>query len=314
MTELGTSIRRRRGRRRARARTAVGGRGKGPPGAARRSSRRFPRGLEGRPGRLALAVVLAALGGGALGHRFATTRLFPPGESPAALQGVPSLAGVSLAEAIAALADSGLAVERVDSVRHPVAPAGSVLGQRPLPGRSALPGSGVRVTVSVGPDTGVVPNVTRLAGERAVRVLEAGGFRVAVDTLESDRPAGEVLGLEPPPGAAVALPAVARLRLSRGPPTFPMPDLLGTSALEVRAAVAALGLDLAATDVRYSLLHVGRVFGQDPAPGEAVQRGAEVRVVVGRRLTRRALEAASDSASDPAARSAAPAAPTGPGP
>ena len=243
-------------------------------------------GAGGRLRRVALGLVVAGVGL-ASGYLIATTRFFPPGEAPPKLQGVPGLAGRSLESATALLADSGLVVGQVDSVRHPVAVAGTVIGQSPLPGRTALQRAPVRVAVSLGPEIRSVPDVTRLHEGRATLVLEAGGFVVEVDTIESGTPAGRVIGIEPVPGTELALPGTVRLGVSSGPPTFPMPDLSGVRAQEALTALASLGLVLSAMETRYSILNVNTVFGQYPDPYMPVELGTAVRLIVGEEMTRR---------------------------
>ncbi|MXW17843.1 MAG: PASTA domain-containing protein [Gemmatimonadetes bacterium] len=239
--------------------------------------------LKRRPGTPVLALILAAIGLGS-GYFVSTTWLFPSPEPPPAPQGVPDLRGSPLAGAMALLADSGLTAGRVDSIRHPLAPAGSVIGQNPLPGRTALPGAEVHVTMSMGPEIRSVPDVTRLRGERAAATLEAGGFLVQVDTVESQAPAGRIVAIDPPPGTETTMPGSVRLQVSQGPPTFPMPSLLGFGELEARSLLAALGLTVSEIDRRYSILNVNRVFGQNPAPSANVGAGTRVRLIVGQSM------------------------------
>ena len=215
-----------------------------------------------------------------------TTLVFPSPEPPPGLQGVPDLRGTSAQQALALLADSGLLRGRVDSVRHPVAPAGLVIGQSPLPGRTALPGAEVRVTMSLGPEIRPVPDVTRLRGVRAAAALHAGGFVVQVDTVESEMPAGRVVAIEPAPGTEIAMPGSVRLAVSRGPPTFPMPELSGFDEYEARLLLDALGLVLKKVDKRYSILNVNRVFGQYPEANAEVQTGTGVHLVIGESILR----------------------------
>ena len=230
-----------------------------------------------------MVLLVAGTGLGA-GYAVSTTWLFPSPEPPPALQGVPELRGSPVADAVALLADSGLAAGRVDSIRHPVAPAGMVIGQDPLPGRTALPGAEVRVTMSIGPEIRSVPDVTRLRGGRAVATLEAGGFVVQVDSVESDRPAGQIVGIEPPPGTETTMPGSVWLAVSLGPPTFPMPNLLGYGENEARSFLYALGLTVMEVDRRYSILNVNSVFGQDPEPNANVGVGTRVRLIVGQSM------------------------------
>lgn len=239
--------------------------------------------LKRRPGTAAIALILAVIGVGS-GYAVSTTWFFPSPDPPPALQGVPELRGGHLAGALAMLADSGLTAGPVDSIRHPLAPAGLVIGQDPLPGRTALPGAAVRVTMSMGPEIRSVPDVTRLGGERAAATLEAGGFEVRVDTVDSDSPAGRIVAIDPPPGTETTMPGSVTLQVSQGPPTFPMPSLLGYGEYEARSLLAALGLRVSAVERRYSILNVNRIFGQIPEPNTDVGSGTHVRLIVGQSM------------------------------
>lgn len=220
----------------------------------------------------------------AAGYGVATIWLFPSPEPPPAQQGVPDLRGSLMSGALALLADSGLTAGRVDSIRHPGAPAGMVIGQNPLPGRTALAGAEVRVTMSIGPEIRSIPDVTRLRGARAVATLEAGGFLVQVDTVRSSSPAGQIVTIDPPPGTETTMPGSVRLQVSLGPPTFPMPNLLGYGEMQARSLLNALGLSVSEVDKRYSILNVNRVFGQNPEPNVDVRSGTRVRLVVGQSM------------------------------
>lgn len=295
--DLGSSIRRRR-KSTGRA-TAKGTRRPTGPGhrkkRARKKGSRSNRARAKRPGagsvragRHAVHPGLAALivtgVGLGVGYLVAVTVIFPVPDTPVELQGVPDLRGQPLALALSELADSGLAVGRVDSVRHPAVPAGTIIGQSPLPGLTALTHAPVRVTVSAGPEVRPVPDLTRLGGSRAAELLMAGGFHVQVDTVESTVAAGRLLLIDPEPGTEVALPGSVRLMVSSGPPTFLMPDLTGMTQGEALALLRAMGLVLGEVDRRYSLLNVRLVFGQYPEPYEPVVEDTNVRLIVGREV------------------------------
>lgn len=289
--DLGGSIRRRRKsaarppskrkRRSAARETRKRGSRKRGTGAKKRAARV-------RAGRFALHPAIAALAtagaGLGLGYLVAVTLIFPVPDTPVELQVVPDLRGQPVALALSELADSGLAVSRVDSVRHPLVPAGMVIGQSPLPGPTALVRAPVRVTVSSGREVRPVPDLTRLDGSRAAELLEAGGFLVQVDTVESTVAPGRVLSMDPEPGTEVPLPGSVQLAVSSGPPTFLMPDLAGMTQGEAFALLRALGLGMGEVDRRYSLLNVRLIFGQYPEPYETVTEGTQVRLIVGREI------------------------------
>ncbi|MDH3225133.1 MAG: PASTA domain-containing protein [Gemmatimonadota bacterium] len=238
-------------------------------------------------GRKLGALLLTVAGGLGLGYLASTTAMFPPPDPPPALQGVPDLRGVSIDQAVSVLADSGLVLTRVDSVRHPRVDSGVVLGQRPLPGPTALPGAEVRITMSMGPEVRPVPDVTRMRGDRASLVLSASGFAVSIDTVDSNTPAGRVVSVEPAPETRLPLPGDVLLRVSRGPPPFPMPNVTGLDEEDARRTLTALGLVISEVEARLSLRSPGEVLEQSPLPDSIVELGSAVRLTVGQPLGRR---------------------------
>ena len=291
--DLGSSIRRRRRspRSKGQAKTKAK-RPKPEPKPKRRRApifaRRAKKKKRSRPGRswprkFVLALVVVAVGTGG-GYLTATKVLFPLPELPTDLQDVPDLRGAPLQSVLAVLADSGLVVERIDSLRHPTIPAGVVVGQSPLPGPTALPGAALRIAVSVGPEIRLVPDVRTWQEDRAAALMTESGFNVQVDTVESTLPAGQIVRTEPVSDVQIPVPSDVLLLVSLGPPTFPLPDLEGLAELEARWRLRVLGLRIADVDRRFSLLNVSAVFGQSPDPGDPVQRGDSVRLVVGREI------------------------------
>jgi serine/threonine-protein kinase len=215
---------------------------------------------------------------------FSTRVLFPAPPPPGDLREVPDLTGMEPDGAGIMLRTAGLTPGRVDSVRHPTVSEGLVLGQSPLPGQLAQAGDSVRVTVSLGPEVRPVPDVLRLRGERALMVLEATGFSVAVDSAEGDAPAGTVVGIEPPPETEIALPAEILLTVSLGPPRVEMPLLLGLMEEEALALLDSLGLVVSEVETRFRFgMDQGRVVEQQPEAETIVEQGSAVRLVVGRR-------------------------------
>jgi len=236
------------------------------------------------PGRMAMGVLLVAAVGLGSGYFLATRVLFPAPAPPGDLVPVPDLRGSTLDEAARALEEAGLVLDGVDTLRHPTEPPGAILGQSPLPGQLALVGGSVRVAVSDGPDLQAVPEVVRLRADRARTILEATGFRVVEDSVESETPRGTVVGLEPPPGTEAALPSEVRVLVSQGPPLVEMPLLLGLREEEAAALVDSLGLALSEVETRFRFgRDVGIVVEQEPAAGELVEKGTAVRIVVGSR-------------------------------
>jgi eukaryotic-like serine/threonine-protein kinase len=231
-----------------------------------------------------LGTIALAAFGWLFGYLIATEVLFPAPPPPGDLFEVPDLRGLGLVSASERLAGAGLALGPVDSLQHPSAPAGLVLGQSPLPGQVSQPSSAVRVTISTGPQTRSVPDVRRLDEERARIVLETSGFVVEVDTSESDEPRGRVIGVSPPPDSVVALPAQVVLLVSAGPPVVPMPLVLGLDQAEAEHLLDSLGLVVSDVEEVFRFgRDQGLVVEQEPAADTELRRGSAVRLKVGRR-------------------------------
>jgi eukaryotic-like serine/threonine-protein kinase len=140
---------------------------------------------------------------------------------------VPNVVGSSFESANSALLGSGFAVRRRDVESDQ--PKDTVIAQSPDAGTYQPPGSTITLSVSKGPKTSTVPDVTSLAQSDAIAQLKASGFEVRVvpqPVTDSDQdgivqtqdPAG---GTEAPPGSTVTI-AVGRFSstgtTSPGPP------------------------------------------------------------------------------------------------
>ncbi len=266
---LGSSIRRRR----------FGGEGDSPS-ERRKSGTGMPR----IPWRVVAVVTLIGGLGVVSGYLLSTRVIFPPPPPPGDLREVPDLTGTEPGEAGTLIREVGLTLGRIDSLRHPTVTEGVVLGQSPLPGQLALAGDSVHVAVSRGPEVRPVPDVLRLRAERAVMVLEATGFSVAVDSAEGDTPAGTVVGIEPPPETEISLPAEVFLTVSLGPPQVEMPVLVGLTEEEALEVLDSLGLVVSEVETRFRFgMDQGRVVEQQPAAESMLELVSAVRLVVGRR-------------------------------
>jgi eukaryotic-like serine/threonine-protein kinase len=218
------------------------------------------------------------------GYLFSTRVLYPVPPPPGDLTSVPRLTGESLEEADRDLALAGLVRGVVDSLRHPTVPEGRILGQSPLPGQLSLVGDTVWLALSLGPERRAVPDVTRLRADRARTVLEAAGFTVVVDSVESTMPLGGVVAVVPPPGTETTIPREIRLSVSKGPAMVEVPLLLGMEEETASDLLVSLGLLVGEVETRFRFgRDQGLVVGQEPPAGTLVAEGSAVRLVVGRR-------------------------------
>ncbi len=228
-----------------------------------------------------LALALAGFGGGYL---ISTQILYPAPPPPGDLARVPDLSGEDMEGARARLAEEGLFLGGMETFRHPTILEGRVLGQSPLPGQLALVGDSIRVGLSLGPEMRPVPDVMRLQADGAKTVLEASGFEVVVDSVESGTPRGTVVDMSPEAGTEATIPEEIILTVSNGPPMIEMPLLLGLEEEQATSILDSLGLVVAEVETRFRFgRDQGLVVEQEPPAATLMERGSAVRLVVGRR-------------------------------
>ena len=268
--------------------SSIGRRRPSPRRTRKRRSRRRRRRSSRRAGpvrvfRLALRGVALLLGTFAAGYVVATRVVFPVPAPPLELLVVPGLGGLERLDAQGRIEEAGLVTGAIDSMHHPSAPAGAILGQSPLPGQLAVPGAVVELAVSLGPEQRGVPDMVGLRQERARILLEANGFAVAADSVEGEEPAGVVVAMDPEPGTDVSLPVEVRLAVSLGPPMVEMPALLGRSEEDAAALLDSLGLFVTEIEQQDSPIGVNPpvIVEQEPPAGTMVEIGSVVTLVVG---------------------------------
>lgn len=184
--------------------------------------------------RRALVIGVAAF---AVGYALTVLLFFPGWWGRGTIVTVPDVRGRTLAQAERQIERVGLEIERGNTFAHPTVPRGGVLAQSPLPGQETSRGDAVRVTLSAGPDRRPVPDVSGLSGDQARRVLANTGYRVQVEMVPDDRPAGRVVAVRPAAGTVLRVPARVLLQLSVGPPP-PPPSADGTASLPAQTELS----------------------------------------------------------------------------
>jgi serine/threonine-protein kinase len=228
--------------------------------------------------------VAVALGGLLVGYLGAILFLFPAPAPPGAVVQVPDVRGLTSDEAAERLVEAGLELGDLEELRHPRADSGRVVGQSPLPGQLARPGSPARLTLSLGPEWSRIPAVTGLRADRALDMLRTIGLAVEVDSVEVQAPRGRIVAVRPEEGTEISLPGSVSVTVSLGPPTVLMPTVLGLDEREARDSLAALGLDVGEVEEVFRFgRDRGRVVRQEPAEGVELERGTRVHLVIGRR-------------------------------
>jgi serine/threonine-protein kinase len=194
---------------------------------------------------------------------------------------VPDVIGRESATATQILQNRGFEVDIVN-VENPSVERNTVAAQDPRPNTEAPEGSTVTITVSTGPGEATVPTVAGLATDEAEAQLEDAGFESRVERQFSDRvERGRVIGTRPEAGSVVERGTTVVLLVSRGVQQVEVPDVVGESEDNARAALEDAGLSAGnVTEQENAEEEPGTVLEQDPAAGGQIDRGSAVDLVV----------------------------------
>ncbi|MBS3956915.1 MAG: Stk1 family PASTA domain-containing Ser/Thr kinase [Clostridiales bacterium] len=193
---------------------------------------------------------------------------------------VPNVVDLPESEAIRMLRDAGFDFDPRREYNVDVA-ADTVFKQEPAAGAMAAPGAIVTIFVSRGSELRRVPDVVERTAEQATADLEAAGFKVAVAEEFSDTVReGRVVSQSPDGGVSIDVGSTVTIRISQGPNTVTVPDVIGKTEAEARSALAAVNLR---TEVTYQEdPRDGVVLTQSPIPGATARPNDQVRITVGK--------------------------------
>ena len=194
---------------------------------------------------------------------------------------VPGVVGRSRDDAVVALRDADLTprVVEINSER----PTNTVTAQSPRAGTTLVEGSIVRINVSIGPKPIAVPSVVGVAYESAASQLQGIGFGVARTDVESNEPAGIVVGQNPNAGASAGKGSTITLQVSEGPTTSAIPDVTSQQADQARSQLEGSGFRVRVMPQdTEDPLSDGNVISQDPPGGQEAKPGTTVTIFVGR--------------------------------
>jgi len=198
---------------------------------------------------------------------------------------VPSLAGKTVNDATAVLAESGLQLRIEEGLRvDPKVPAGQIISQEPLAGVSTRRERSVKVWVSSGPRSTIVPALLGETERTGQLRLQQEGLELAATAVirSSEYPSDVIVAQTPPPKSNAPRVALLVNRAERGA-TYVMPDLIGVNGdraadlLRVRAfRVAVVG------DHPYPGVPAGIVLRQNPQAGFQISPGEPISLEVSR--------------------------------
>ena len=185
------------------------------------------------------------------------------------------LAGKTLEEATAALTQAGFTVGTQTKQNDETVPAGSIISLDPATPPQLPKDDPVNVVVSDGPAPRTVPAIApgstfdqAAAAITAVQLVPA-----KKEAFDDNVPEGQVIGTDPPAGAAVARDSGVTIIVSKGQPTIP--DVKGQSVKDAKAQLEANGFTVSGVQGDPDRT----VTGTNPPAGQKAKSGTPVLLI-----------------------------------
>lgn len=198
---------------------------------------------------------------------------------------VPTLAGKTVNDATIALSEAGLNLKVEENRRtDPKVPAGQILAQDPEPGTRTRRERSVKVWISAGPRSTIVPELLGESERSATLRVQQEGLQLAgvSEIRSSEYPSDAVIAQTP--AAKSNAPRVALLvnRGERGA-TYVMPDLIGVNGDRAADLLRARAFRVAVVgDHPYPGVPAGIVLRQNPQAGFQIAPGEPISLEVSR--------------------------------
>ncbi|RLV48069.1 Stk1 family PASTA domain-containing Ser/Thr kinase [Nocardioides mangrovicus] len=204
-------------------------------------------------------------------------RLLKQDDGPAQTA-VPSLVGLTQAQAELALKQNDLKLGEVTQAASKTVPKGSVISSDPVAGKSLDEGSTVALVVSTGKPAVQLPDVVGQNKDDAQSQLQQLGLEVTLKNVESDEPEGQVTAMDPGAGTSVADGTNVTLSVSEGPQQ--VPDVVGKTQAQAERLIKAAGFEPSVIENATTEATAGTVIQQSPKGGTTENQGSTITIVV----------------------------------
>ncbi len=194
---------------------------------------------------------------------------------------VPNVCNLSLDEAMNELKKRGLDGLATERRHDQIIEEGYIIIQDPLPDQKVKLGRIIHLTVSLGPQVINVPFLAGIDIQKGELILKRLGFTIEkIDYVNSDTIIrGKIIRTIPEHEVELTKGDAVKVIVSKGP-VLKMPNLTGITQHEVEAELEKLGLVLGEIKEVEGSGVKGSVIVQSPAPGEIVEPGDTVTLMV----------------------------------
>jgi len=201
---------------------------------------------------------------------------------------VPDLSGKNVVYVLELLTDLGLNTKVKGSEYSADVPENNVIFQEPEPGTEIKKGRDVRIIISKGAKSILMPNLKGLSVRQARIILEENSLRrgeissTYSNTIKKD----EIIAQIPSPGTMITRGECVNLLVSMGirPRAYQMPDLIGLSLNSAITMIESIDLVLGEITTRFHKdKPLNTVMAQELLSGYRVTQGSAVNIAINRK-------------------------------
>lgn len=161
--------------------------------------------------------------------------------------------------------------------------AGLIIEQDPAPNTNVKGGTDINVTVSLGIESIVVPDVVDDKASDAKQRLEALGLDVEQISIADDKvESGNVTKTDPPSGTELQKGDSISIFVSSGAREMPVyiPDIMGLTDIAARSLVARENFKIGQSEIVESMEPAGTIVEQTPEAGTKAEKGTAIDVKI----------------------------------
>jgi beta-lactam-binding protein with PASTA domain/tRNA A-37 threonylcarbamoyl transferase component Bud32 len=193
-------------------------------------------------------------------------------------QQVPTITGLTRAQAERTIQDSGLEVGAVTTAASKEVAQGRVISQTPDAGNQVDPSSKIDFVVSTGKPSVPLPDVVGQNKDDAADQLRGLGLRVVLTERDADDPKDQVVEMQPPGGTEVSDGSKVTLFWSDGPEQ--VPNVIGKTEADATQLIEDAGFKVSRVTDSTTEAKKGTVLQQSPSQGQTLDKGSTVTIVV----------------------------------
>lgn len=223
--------------------------------------------------------IFICLVGVSLGIALLTLRILVPSQRIE----VPFIAGMDVEEALVLVSEQDLALKVIGKRYSSQIPQGVIISQFPSPGTKVRKNREVKVFISEGTRTAVVPSlIGKKVREARIYLSQRGLNCENISYTYARFPQDEVISQDPPPQTKINTEDGINILVSLGRrnPGFYMPEFMGRKIEEVKDIFERLSLKIGKIKESPSSGEEGVILSQVPLPGTRVDCETLIELVV----------------------------------